>query len=297
MSNFNKSEDSIFHQDSANVGVNGSKPTVTKRDLLKSYIWWHAFSETSLNFERLQALGYCNSMIDILKKLYPNKDDFAQALQRHLTMYNTEANWGSIINGISIALEEGASKQGSEDQAQTTELVTGLKAGLMGPLAGIGDTLDFGTLRPIVMGICIPFVMSGSVFAALVPLIYQVAYMFFCGKALIGLGYRKGKESIVEILHSGEIQRLIDGFSMFGLLMMGALSATYVKVSTPLVIATDGGNSIAIQEMLDRIAPGLLSIAVVFAIYLYINKRGPHYLRVLLAVVAGGIALSFFGVL
>jgi D-glucosaminate-specific PTS system IID component len=278
---------------------NGQTPqgVITKKDLLKSYLWWHGFAETSLNFERLQALAYCNAMIDILKKLYPDKEDFSRALQRHLAMYNTEANWGAIVNGITIALEEGASTQDTESQEQTTELVTGLKAGLMGPLAGIGDTLDFGTLRPIVMGICIPFVMGGSVFAALVPLIYQVVYMFFCGKALLGIGYRKGKESIMDILHSGKIQRIIDGFGMFGLLMMGALSATYVKVTTPLIIATDGGNSIAIQEMLDKIAPGLLSIAVVFAIYLYISKRGPHYLRVLLAVVLGSLVLSFFGVL
>jgi len=270
---------------------------ITKQDVMKSFLWWHAFSETALNFERLQALAYCNSMIDILKKLYPDKDDFSKALQRHLTMYNTQANWGSIVNGITIALEEGAASQSTDDQESTTELVTSLKAGLMGPLAGIGDTLDFGTLRPIVMGICIPFVMGGSVFAALVPLIYQVVYMFFCGKALTSLGYRKGKESIMDILHSGKIQRVIDGFGMFGLLMMGALSATYVKITTPLVIATDGGNSVAIQTMLDKIVPCLLPFLVVFAVYFYISKKGPHYLRVLVAIVCASLALSFFGVL
>ncbi|OFK23729.1 PTS fructose transporter subunit IID [Olsenella sp. HMSC062G07] len=277
--------------------ASSSAATITQKDIFRSFLWWHAFSETSLNFERLQALGYCNSMIDILRELYPKKEDFSKALQRHLAMYNTQANWGSIINGITIALEEGASTQDAENQEQTAELVTGLKAGLMGPLAGIGDTLDFGTLRPIIMGICIPFVMGGSVVAAFIPLIYQVTYMFFCGRALMGLGYRKGKESIMDILHSGQMQRIIDGFGMFGLFMMGALSATYVKLATPLVIATDGGNSIVIQEMLDKIAPGLLPIAVVFAIYLYISKRGPHYLRILLAVVIGSLALSFLGVL
>ena len=101
----------------------------------------------------------------------------------------------------------------------------------------------------------------------------------------------------MDILHSGKIQRVIDGFGMFGLLMMGALSATYVKITTPLVIATDGGNSVAIQTMLDKIVPCLLPFLVVFAVYFYISKKGPHYLRVLVAIVCASLALSFFGVL
>ena len=79
---------------------------ITKKDVRKSFILWHAFAETSLNFERLQALAFCNSLTGILKKLYPNKEDLSAALQRHLTMYNTEANWGAVVNGITIALEE-----------------------------------------------------------------------------------------------------------------------------------------------------------------------------------------------
>ena len=272
-------------------------PPITKRDITKSFVIWHAFSEVSLNFERLQALAFCNSMVPILKKLYPNdKEGLSCALQRHLAMYNTEANWGVVINGITIALEEKVAA-GGEDSAETAELITGLKAGLMGPLAGIGDTLDFGTLRPIVMGICIPFVMQGSVFAALIPLFYQVIYMAVTSNILINLGYSKGRDSIMNILQSGAIHKVINGFGMFGLLMMGALSATYVKITTPLVITTGGGNSIAIQEMLDKIAPCLIPLLVVFAIYYFIKKKGPHYLQILCAVIIVSLLFSFLGVL
>ena len=272
-------------------------PPITKRDITKSFVIWHAFSEVSLNFERLQALAFCNSMVPILKKLYPNdKEGLSCALQRHLAMYNTEANWGVVINGITIALEDKGAA-GGEDSAETAELITGLKAGLMGPLAGIGDTLDFGTLRPIVMGICIPFVMQGSVFAALIPLFYQVIYMAVTSNILINLGYSKGRDSIMNILQSGAIHKVINGFGMFGLLMMGALSATYVKITTPLVITTGGGNSIAIQEMLDKIAPCLIPLLVVFAIYYFIKKKGPHYLQILCAVIIVSLLFSFLGVL
>lgn len=271
---------------------------ITKKDVRKSFILWHAFAETSLNFERLQALAFCNSLTGILKKLYPNKEDLSAALQRHLTMYNTEANWGAVVNGITIALEEQvATTTDEETKKSSTELITGLKAGLMRPIAGIGDSLDFGTLRPIVIGICVPFVMKGSVIASLIPLIYQVLYMFICGDILSRAGYEKGKNSIMGILQSGKIHKIIDGFGMFGLFMMGALSATYVKITTPLVITTGGGNSINIQETLDGIIPCIIPILVVFAVYFYIKKFGPHYLRILLTIVIASLALSFFGVL
>lgn len=270
---------------------------ITKKDIIKAWFHWSAFSETSLNFERLQALAFCNSMLDILKKLYPKKEELSEALKRHLTMYNTQANWGTVINGITIALEEKAANETEEERQTTNELITSLKTGLMGPIAGIGDTLDFGTFRPIVMGICIPFAMNGSIIGSLIPLVYQVTYMWFISKFAIQIGYEKGKNSIVEILNSGKIRKIIEGAGMFGLFMMGALSATYVKITTPLKITTGGGNTIVIQEMLDKIVPALLPILVVFAIYFYIQKKGPYYLRILLSILVASLGLTYLGVL
>lgn len=285
----------IQKKESKKVNGNGETSLITKKDITLAWLRWSAFSEVSLNFERLQALAFCNSMSGILEKLYPKKEDLSKALQRHLNMYNTQANWGTIINGISIALEEKAATdfEGNDDSA--AELAIGLKTGLMGPVAGIGDTLDFGTLRPIVMGICIPFAFNGSVFASLIPLIFQVVYMAVISNLMINMGYQRGKDSIVNILQSGRIHKVIDGAGMFGLLMMGALSATYVKLATPLVIATEGGTPIALQAMLDRIVPSLLPFAAVISIYLYITRKGPHFIRILLGVLVLSLALAFFG--
>lgn len=269
---------------------------ITKKDLNKAFIRWHAFAETSLNFERLQALSFCYSISSILKKLYPDKKDLAESLKRHLTMYNTEANWGTVINGISIALEEEISAN-KENEEPAKQLVTGLKTGLMGPVAGIGDTLDFGTIRPIVIGICVPFAMQGSIIAALFPLIYQVVYMGIVGSLLLKEGYSKGKKSVVEVLKSGMIHKVINAAGMFGLLMMGSLSATYIKIATPLVISSQSGSSIVLQDMLDKIVPNLLPVLVVFGIYFYILKKGPHYIRILLSVIIISLICSFFGIL
>lgn len=269
---------------------------ITKRDLNIAFLRWHGFTETSLNFERLEALTFCYSMTSILEKLYPNKEDLSEALQRHLHMYNTQGTWGGVINGISIALEEEIVLH-PETANETKTLVTGLKTGLMGPVAGIGDTIDFGTLRPIIIGICVPFVMQGSIIAAFIPLIWQMLQFGVVCNLTLKKGYEKGKESIVSILQSGMIHKVINAAGMFGLLMMGSLSAAYVKVKTPLVISSEAGTSIVIQDMLDKIVPNLLPIVVVFGIYFYITKKGPHYIRILVTVIIISLVCSFVGIL
>lgn len=275
-----------------------SESAITKKDITKMWIKWHAFSETALSFERLQALPFCYSLTHILKKLYTNKEDLKNALKRHLVMFNTQANWGSMINGITAALEENASKtEDKETREMSTELVTGIKTGLMGPIAGIGDSLDFGTFRPIVIGICLPFVVNGSWIASLIPLAYQVLYMAFMTSKLSHFGYRKGKESIVDVLKSGAIHRVIDTAGMFGLFMMGALSSTYVQLTTPLVIQNEGSKDLVIQDILNGIAPNLLACLFVFGVYFYLSKKGPHYLRILFLILALSLLGSFLGVL
>lgn len=285
----------MSHSDELNL--NKAVPQViTKKDLTRAAMRWHGFAETSLNFERLQGLAFCYSMSDVLVKLYPDKDELAEALQRHLIMYNTQANWGIAINGISIALEEEIAKNPVENE-ETKQLVTSLKTGLMGPIAGIGDTLDFGTLRPIVIALCVPLVLEGSILAALIPLIWQVSYFWFVSYKMMHKGYQMGSESIINILESGMIHKVINAAGMFGLLMMGALSASFVKLSTPLVISTQAGTQIVLQEMIDKVVPNLLPILVVFGVYQYITKKGPHFVRVLLGIVAMSLILSFVGVL
>lgn len=269
---------------------------ITKRDITISWIRWHAYAEVSANFERLQALAFCASITGILEKLYKKKEDLSRALKKHLTMFNTQANWGSVINGITIALEEKASQE-TENKEESEELITGIKTGLMGPIAGIGDSLDFGTIRPILMGISIPFALKGSVFAAFVPLVGQILYMAIVGLFMIHKGYSTGKESITSLLSSGKIQQIISGAGVLGMFMMGALSATFISLSTPLVISTEGANPIEIQSMLDGIVPNLLPFAVVFAIYLYLKKTGANYLKVVgivLAVSLLGAAIGLF---
>ena len=49
----------------------------------------HQYLQGSWNFERMQNGGWCYGLLPALKELYPNKEDFDKAVERHLKFYNT----------------------------------------------------------------------------------------------------------------------------------------------------------------------------------------------------------------
>ena len=114
---------------------------------------------------------------------------------------------------------------------------------------------------------------------------------------LIHNGYKLGKKSIVSLLHGGKMKNIIFTANVIGLTMMGALSASYVTLSTPLEFSFSGGSTIVLQDVLNLIAPGLLPLAAVFIIYTYLKKKGPHYTKILLTVVVVSIIASLLGIL
>lgn len=204
-----------------------------------------------------------------IEKLYKTKESLSDALKRHLVYFNTQGTWGAVIHGLTIAMEE---EKANGEESVTGEAITGIKTGLMGPFAGIGDTLDWGTLKPIILGLFIPFALKGSVAAALAPIVIITAITMVIGYVLWYKGYTLGRKSITNILESGKIQQLMVGAEVLGLFMMGSLASTYVKLSTPAVINI-GQQKLAVQSgIIDKIAPGILPLIAVLGIYAYLVK-------------------------
>ncbi|MDR3589067.1 MAG: PTS system mannose/fructose/sorbose family transporter subunit IID [Negativicutes bacterium] len=274
-------------------GTADSRPEpITKADLRKSWFLWYIFAEMSNSFERLQTLAFCACMIPILKKLYKTKEALSAALTRHLIFFNTEGDWGVPIHGVTIAMEE----QKANGADVPDEAINGIKTGLMGPFAGIGDTLDYGTIKPIVLGLCIPLAITGSIMGAALPIILFVAITCCISYSLWMRGYSMGRESIMNILEGGWIQELITGAGVLGMFMMGVLSASFVKLSTPLKIPLPGSDPLAIQAIIDKIVPGLLPLIVVFGIYAYLVTKGPHFVRILVILLSISIISALLGV-
>ncbi len=248
---------------------------LSKKDITKSMWIYYAGAELSNSYERLQSLVFCASMTPILKKLYSTDEELSEALKRHLVFFNTEGILGAIIQGIVISMEE---------QKSNGENIT-------------GDAIIWAAVMPIIFSIFLPFASNGSALGGIMPLILYPLLTVLISYYLIHNGYKLGKKSIVSLLHGGKMKNIIFTANVIGLTMMGALSASYVSLSTPLEFSFSGGSTIIIQDVLNLIAPGLLPLAAVFIIYAYLKKKGPHYTKILFTVVIVSIIASLLGVL
>ncbi len=252
---------------------------LTKGDITKAYIRWWWTAEISNSFERMQAVAVCASLGPILKKLYPNKEELIAALKRHLVFFNSQAIWGGLVHGTSIAMEE----EKAMGKEIPDEVITGIKTGLMGPLAGIGDTLDWGTMQTLFTAIAISFGTTGSLVGPLFPCLLGI-WLFVEGLYLFRFGYSLGRESVKHILAGGIVKKLIDGASILGLFMMGSLSAMVVKLQTTVKFDVSGKDFV-VQEVLDKIAPGMLPLGAIFLVYWLMKYKKYSITKVLCMLV------------
>lgn len=280
---------------SENSENNLDERILTNSDLRRTYARWYLSVEVSNSYERLQALAFCNALSTSLRKIYKSDDDgFREALQRHLQFYNSEGTFGAIIHGVALSMEEERSLQ--KDEPIPAEAITGFKTGLMGPIAGIGDTLIWGTLKPIILALASSLALSGVFLGAFIPFLFPLAVILI-GYGMMKTGYKTGKESVMKLMKSGLINNIIKSASILGLFMMGALSSTYIKIGTPLKIPIKDGDPIVIQEILDQILLGILPLISVFAIYFYFRIIGQHYNKLIAWIIVISLILGFFGIL
>ncbi len=277
---------------SREIKSSASPEKLTKTEITRSWFLWALGLAMCQSVERLQALPFCAALTPVLEKLYKSKESLSEALKRHLLFFNTSGQWGTVIHGSVIAMEE----QKAHGVDIPEEAITGFKTGLMGPMAGIGDTLDWLTLSPILIALFLPAAMEGSWIGALMPLILFTIATTAVSYTLWHFGYKMGRESVGRVLEGGRINQVITGSSILGLFMMGALSASFVKVSTPVVL-TLGEQTFALQGVFDKICPGLLPLLVVMGVYVFLERKGPRYTQAILGLFGIGLVLGALGVL
>ncbi len=265
---------------------------LNKKQVNQAHLYWWLSGETNNSYERLQAPSFCNAVAKNLKEFYPEPTDYAEALSRNLEFYNTEGTFGSVVIGITLAMEEEKSKGNV-----TGDVITGVKLGLMGPIAGIGDTLIWGMSKSILLGLACTFALEGNPVAMIFPFMFT-AMIFFVGRYACQLGYKLGGDAVPKLLQSGTMNTIITAASVLGLFMMGALSASYVKVSTPLSLSISStGAVIGLQNNLDAILPGMLQLLAIFGIYWYFTHKGQNYIKLVLTILVLSIVAAFFGIL
>jgi PTS system mannose-specific IID component len=251
----------------------------------------------SWNFERMQALGFCFSMVPAIRRLYPeNNDARKQAIKRHLEFFNTHPYVAAPVLGVTLAMEEQRANGAEIDDGA----INGIKVGLMGPLAGVGDPIFWGTVRPVFAALGAGIAMSGSLLgpccssscSTLVRLLtryYGVAY-----------GYRKGMD-IVKDMGGGFLQKLTEGASILGLFVMGALVNKWTHVNIPLVVSKITGQMVNSRhhraDILDQLMPGLVPLLLTFAcMWLLRKKVNPLWIIVGFFVIGiAGYAVGLLG--
>lgn len=269
---------------------------LTRADVFKAWLRWLFFSHACYNWERMQGLGFAHSMTPIIEKLYKTREDASAALTRHLVFFNTQPDIGGMIHGVVIAMEEErASGADISDDA-----INAIKTGLMGPMAGIGDTIQQGIVIPIALAIGISLAVGGAVGTAtsgniLGPLFYIVAVALFVwgiGWLVWWQGYVQGRSAVTNILRSGMLQRVIVGAGVLGNLIMGALTVNFVKLSTVLAFNI-GGTTFELQKILDSLMPNLLPLLLVLLIWWLLARKNVSPAWIMVIVILVGVLGSF----
>ena len=207
-----------------------NKVSLSKKDR-QSVCFRHQFLQGSWNYERMQNGGWCYSMIPAIKKLYTNKDDQIAALKRHMEFYNTHPYVSAPVIGVTLALEEERANGAPVDDVA----IQGVKVGMMGPLAGVGDPVFWFTVRPILGALGASLALSGNILGPLLFFVLwnviRIAFLWYTQE----FGYKVGS-SIAKDLSGGLMGKVTEGASILGMFIIGALVERWVSISfTPVV--------------------------------------------------------------
>ena len=270
------------------------KKQITNKDLMRVWWRWVFFQEASVSYERLQAPGFFYAISPVLVKLYgDNPEELTAACKRHMQFYNSEPYCGLAIHGITLALEE----ERANGAPITDEAINSLKTGLMGPLAGLGDSVRAGTIAPIVTAFCISIGQTGNLIAPFLLEGILVAIVWPFAIWLLKKSYHTGKEGIQEIFSSGKLNWITTMTSTLGGITLGALAASYVTLTSPLEFVLGKGSKIALQaDVLDVILKNILPLNMVLLSVYLLNKKvsAVKIILILAAVSAAGVLIGLF---
>jgi mannose/fructose/N-acetylgalactosamine-specific phosphotransferase system component IID len=267
---------------------------ISKKALSRSFHHWYYGNLTCFTQEHMQTFGYLASMLPIVEDLYDNKEDQKRSMNTYTAFFNTEPQIGALVVGITAGLEEARANQSGEVDDET---INGLRAGLMGPLAGIGDSLIVGTLIPILLGVSMGLSSGGSPIGAIFYIVVWNLLAYFGMKFAYYKGYELGGKA-VEFLVGPVGNSLRKAIGCLGAMVIGAVAASWVPITTAISLKNASGKEyLNLQNQLDGVYPGLLTgVFIVFCWWLMAKKNvSPIKVMLLLVVIEFlGVLCGFF---
>lgn len=250
---------------------------INKRSLFTFQLGW--------NYERMQASGYLYMILPQLRKMYGDgTPELKEMMKVHTQFFNTSPFFHTIIAGFDLAMEE-------KDGVGSKDAVNGIKTGLMGPFAPLGDTI-FGSLVPAIMGsIAATMAIADQPWGIFLWIAVAVAYDIFRWKQL-EFAYKEGTNLINNM--QSTLTALIEAASVLGIFMVGALIATMINVDVTWMPHI-GDKAIDIQDMLNLIFPRLVPAIITGVIYWLLGRKGMNSTKAILLIIVAAIAFSAFG--
>ncbi len=250
--------------------INNAFTVQDKEDkkMLKKVFWRTMTLSSTYNYERMQGLGYVYTMIPVIKRYYKNEEDRIEAYKRHYELFNTTPTMGGFITGLSTSME----KEASEDPTFDKNSINAVKLSLMGPFAGIGDSIFQGSLRIITLGIGISLAAEGNFLGVILHLLIYNIIAHLLRYYGVFAGYNMGSSFVKKASENGLLGQVTKGAGIVGLMTVGAMVCSMVSFNLSAVLNIQG-SELVVQDMLDSIFPNLLPLLLTFVCYKLLNKN------------------------
>lgn len=260
-------------------------PVLTKKDLIKAGRRWYIGIST-FNYETQLAPSVVYAVYPLLRKMYPDDEDLKKSVLNQTKYFNTHPWIANFVLGAAMAMED-------ENGLDSLEAVQDLKVGLMGPLAGIGDTIIWAMIPTIFGSIAASLAQNGSPLGAFLWLLLYGSSLLIRPK-LMWIGYQQGTKLISQL--GNRLSYFTDAISVLGLTVVGSILSSTIKLSTGFVYKNEGV-TLKIQDTLDTILPSLLPVILVGVLYYLMGVRKMKMTTIILIVIIFALVGSFFGIL
>ncbi len=256
------------------------------KKVLNKVFWRAHMIQGSWNYERQMGLGYAWSMMPVLRSLYEEgSPEMAEALQRHLELFNTTPQTATFCLGLSSSMEE----ENARSKNFPVKSINAMKASLMGPLAGIGDSFFWGTFKVIAAGLGISLAQKGNLLGPILALLAYNIPSELVRYLGMRIGYKTGS-TFLEKLSGGLMDKITYGASIVGLMVVGAMTASMINLKIAWAYSPD----VTVQGILDTILPQALPLLATGFMY-YLIKKKVNVNWILLGTIVVGIIASYLG--
>lgn len=262
---------------------------LTKKELWKFSMRYALTAQACQSYEAMQGVACAYSMGPFFEEWFADDPDLLQKkMLNNLKFFNCQTYFGAAITAAALAIEQ-------DPDPASMELASSIKTSLMGPFSGIGDAI-FNTIPKVVLGAMTAYAaIEGNIVTSIVMILIFTPLVTWIREKMIETGYYQGAELIAS--KKDELNNIRDAVSVLGVIVIGALIPSLVKVKTPIVI-TAGESSLEVQSIFDGILPNLLPVLVTAATYFGLTKiKGMNTVKMVWLMIAITIVLSYFGII